>query len=277
MSELPDPVARLCARLGHIEGVEAVTIGGSRATGTADDSSDWDIGVYYRGAVDLSVLARYGEVHPPGSWGRIMNGGAWLSLEGTKVDVLLRDLDVALSWTDQARLGVYELDALLGYLAGAPTYSLMAELALSRTVNGRLPAVGEYPDALAGRRPPLATARRLQSHPRTDAGRARRRRRHPRASRQGRHRDGARSGLPSPAVGAEREEARGADRASGLARQVRRRSRFHTRARRLGGRASRDYRPGVAVRASTTAVRCASGTSSGSTQPGATMSPTPSV
>lgn len=67
-----------------------------------------------------------------------MNGGAWLSLHGTKVDVLLRDLDVVLYWSGQARLGVYELDALLGYLAGAPTYSLMAELALNRTVNGPL-------------------------------------------------------------------------------------------------------------------------------------------
>jgi hypothetical protein len=63
--------------------------------------------------------------------------------------VLLRDLDVALYWTAQARLGIYEVDALLGYLAGAPTYSLMVELALNRTVHGRLPAVGEYPHALA--------------------------------------------------------------------------------------------------------------------------------
>jgi hypothetical protein len=78
-----------------------------------------------------------------------MNGGAWLSLQGTKVDVLLRGLDVALYWSSQARLGVYELDALLGYLAGGPTYSLMAELALNRTVNDHLPAVSEYPDALS--------------------------------------------------------------------------------------------------------------------------------
>ena len=82
-----------------------MTIGGSRATGTADQSSDWDVGVYYRAGIDLAPHARYGEVHPPGSWGRIMNGGAWLSVEGTKVDVLLRDLDVALHWAGQARRG----------------------------------------------------------------------------------------------------------------------------------------------------------------------------
>jgi hypothetical protein len=159
VNELPEPVAELCAMLGGIEGVEAVTIGGSRAAGTADEGSDWDLGVFYRGGIDLAPLARFGEVHPPGSWGRIMNGGAWLSLHGTKVDVLLRDLDVVLYWSGQARLGVYELDALLGYLAGAPTYSLMAELALNRTVNGHLPEVSEYPDALS-----QAGARRWPIH-----------------------------------------------------------------------------------------------------------------
>jgi hypothetical protein len=78
-------VADLCAALGAPAGIEAVTIGGSRAAGTADDASDWDLGLYYRGQVDLATLARYGEVHPPGSWGRIMNGGAWLTLQELKV------------------------------------------------------------------------------------------------------------------------------------------------------------------------------------------------
>ena len=88
--------AALCAVLARMKGVDAVAIGGSPAAGTADAESDWDLGVYYRGDIDLAPLAGYGEVHPPGSWGRIMNGGAWLSLGGMKVDVLLRDLDVAL-------------------------------------------------------------------------------------------------------------------------------------------------------------------------------------
>jgi len=149
MNEQPGPVVELCAVLARIKGVEAVAIGGSRAAGTADAESDWDLGVYYRGNIDLAPLASYGEVHLPGSWGRIMNGGAWLSLGGIKLDVLLRDLDVALYWTAEARQGVYEVDALVGYLAGAPTYALMAELALNRTVHGHLPVVGEYPEKLS--------------------------------------------------------------------------------------------------------------------------------
>jgi hypothetical protein len=142
-------VAELCRVLGAIGGVEAVTIGGSRAAGTADESSDWDIGLYYHGRPDWTALARYGDVHPPGSWGRIMNGGAWLTVDGLKVDVMLRDLDVVRYWAEAARQGRYEVDALLGYLAGAPTYSLSAELAVNRPVVGTLPAVDDYPEALA--------------------------------------------------------------------------------------------------------------------------------
>ena len=149
MIELPDAIARLCETFAASEGAQAITIGGSRATGTADATSDWDIGLYYRGRLDLDPLARYGEVHPPGAWGRIMNGGAWLSVEGLKVDVLLRDLDVEEHWTTQARQGLYEVDALLGYLAGIPTYTLMAERAVSKPVKGHLPPSGDYPPALA--------------------------------------------------------------------------------------------------------------------------------
>ena len=132
MNDLPRPVAELCAALGGQRGVPAVAPGGSRAAGTADAASDWDLGLYYRGAVDLTVLARHGQVHPPGSWGRLMNGGAWLTVDELKVDVMLRDLDVVRHWSAEAEQGRYEVDALLGSVAGAPTYSLMAELALSR-------------------------------------------------------------------------------------------------------------------------------------------------
>jgi len=49
VNDLPEPVAALCAVLGAEPGVLAVALGGSRAVGTAEESSDWDIGVYYRG------------------------------------------------------------------------------------------------------------------------------------------------------------------------------------------------------------------------------------
>ena len=146
---LPPAISKLADALATMPGAVAVVLGGSRAAGTASASSDWDLGVYYRGHLDTSALAPFGTVHPPGSWGRIMNGGAWLQIEGTKVDVLLRDLDVVDQWTERAREGEFEIDALLGYVAGVPTYSLMAERAVARVLHGDLPEVGGYPSRLA--------------------------------------------------------------------------------------------------------------------------------
>ena len=151
---LPPPVRELVQVLASLPGATAVALAGSRAVGDLDGGSDWDLTVYYRGPVELGALAAYGEVHPPGSWGRIMNGGAWLRVGDTEVDVILRDLDVALHWTRQAEAGVFELDALLGYLAGLPTYSLAAELSLGRVLAGELPVVGAVPPALVAAAPP---------------------------------------------------------------------------------------------------------------------------
>ena len=95
--------AELCAILGRIGGVEAATIGGARAAGTAGERSDWDVGVYYRVRIDLAPSLASERCTRSGPWGRIMNGGAWLSLEGTKVGVLLRDLDVTMYWSGRAR------------------------------------------------------------------------------------------------------------------------------------------------------------------------------
>ncbi len=68
--------------------------------------------------------------------------------------MILRDLDVALHWTRQAETGTFELDALLGYLAGIPTYSLAAELASGRLLAGELPEVGPMPPKLVEAAPP---------------------------------------------------------------------------------------------------------------------------
>ncbi len=154
MPELPLPVAGLVDVLAAMPGVRAVVLGGSRGLGAGDAASDWDLGVYYRGAIEPAALAAWGVVHPPGAWGRVMNGGAWLSIGGEKVDVLLRDLDVVEHWMQQAQAGTYDVDALLGYVAGVPTYSLCAELASCRLLRGEIPAVGQFPPRLVAVAPP---------------------------------------------------------------------------------------------------------------------------
>jgi len=146
---LPAPIQELVESLIDMPGACAIALGGSRAVGSMDAHSDWDLAVYYRGTLDTARLSERGTVHPPGAWGRIMNGGAWLVLDGTKVDVLLRNLDVVEHWSDRAETGHFEVDALLGYLAGCPTYSLRAELVLGRVLHGALPDKASYPKALA--------------------------------------------------------------------------------------------------------------------------------
>src|SRR5262249_47630171 len=101
------------------------------------------------GAIDTSALEARGTVHPPGAWGRIMNGGAWLTCAGMKVDVLLRDLNVVEHWSARAAEGQYEVDGLLGYLAGIPTCSLLAEHAIAGVRRGALPAAGSFLARLA--------------------------------------------------------------------------------------------------------------------------------
>lgn len=149
---LPPDIQTLVHTLATLPGAVAVALGGSRAThaadAVADAASDWDLAVYYQGGIGLQSLEAYGEVHPPGAWGRLMNGGAWLRVGDIHVDVILRDLDVAWHWTQEAMEGRFEIDALLGYIAGLPTYSLAAELASGRVLAGALPAVGSMPPKL---------------------------------------------------------------------------------------------------------------------------------
>jgi hypothetical protein len=132
----------LAERLAAIPGVVAVTLGGSRATGTAVEGSDWDFGLYYRGGLDpadITALGWPGRVFAPGEWGTIVNGGAWLTVDGAKVDLIYRDLDEVLRWTAAAGDGRFEIRREVGYVAGIATYILAGELALGRVLAGDLP------------------------------------------------------------------------------------------------------------------------------------------
>ena len=132
----------LAGQLAAIPGVVAVTLGGSRATGTAVEGSDWDFGLYYRDRLDpagITALGWPGQVFAPGEWGRIVNGGAWLTVDDTKVDLIYRDLGAVLYWTAAAADGRFEIHREVGYVAGIATYVLAGELALGRVLAGELP------------------------------------------------------------------------------------------------------------------------------------------
>jgi predicted nucleotidyltransferase len=99
-----DLAQNVAERLGQIDGVVAVVLGGSRARGTASPDSDYDLGIYYdpehRPSLDaLRALAQeLDDRHAPdlvtdyGGWGPWINGGGWLDIAGQRVDWLYRDL-----------------------------------------------------------------------------------------------------------------------------------------------------------------------------------------
>lgn len=141
---------RLAERLGQIPGVMAVALGGSRATGTHREDSDWDFGLYYRGTIDpddVRALGWPGQVFAPGEWGRLVNGGAWLEVDGERLDLIYRDLDQVLAWTADAEHGRFEIQREVGYVAGIATYVLAGELAVNEVLIGTLPRPS-FPDRL---------------------------------------------------------------------------------------------------------------------------------
>jgi predicted nucleotidyltransferase len=103
-SHAMDTAQRVADRLGQIDGVVAVVLGGSRARGTASPNSDIDLGIYYHPDQPpaLAALRRLAQElddrHAPdlvtdyGSWGPWINGGGWLDIAGQRVDWLYRDL-----------------------------------------------------------------------------------------------------------------------------------------------------------------------------------------
>ncbi len=145
-------VASLTEELGSLPGVVAVALGGSRAQRTHRDDSDWDFAVYYRDGFSPDALRAKGwegEVSEVGGWGGgVMNGGAWLTVDGRKVDVHYRDLGEVEHWCREAEAGRFRKELLLFYVAGIPTYVVMAELAINDVLAGTLPRV-EYPNALS--------------------------------------------------------------------------------------------------------------------------------
>ncbi|WP_250293507.1 nucleotidyltransferase domain-containing protein [Streptomyces atroolivaceus] len=139
----PSPaVTAMASRLVRLSGIEAVVLGGSRARGTHRPDSDWDLGVYYRGAPDLAALTAVAseiqgtpaDVAGPGGWGPWVNGGAWLTVDGVAVDWILRDLGrVETVWSD-CRAGHFEVGVQPGHPLGFWSPCYVGEVALGRVL-----------------------------------------------------------------------------------------------------------------------------------------------
>jgi len=150
-------------QIAAIGGVVGVVLGGSRARGTHRPDSDHDIGIYYRGELDIAALQALADevadeparLTPIGGWGPWVNGGGWLRIKGEKVDWIYRDLDrVRAIWAD-CRAGRYEIGFQVGHPLGFYSHAYAGELALCRVLADPTGELGElreqmrvYPPAL---------------------------------------------------------------------------------------------------------------------------------
>ncbi|PYE54840.1 nucleotidyltransferase domain-containing protein [Deinococcus yavapaiensis] len=166
MTDVTALAFRLADRLATVPGIVAVLLGGSRARGAARPDSDLDLGLYYEGPralnVDaLSALCRdvdEGAARPtvPGGWGPWVDGGAWLTVQGQRVDFIYRDLKRVTTSVEDALAGRVTLHAQVGHPHGIHGHHYAAELALGivlSDVDGRVDRlkslVKEYPPLLS--------------------------------------------------------------------------------------------------------------------------------
>jgi Nucleotidyltransferase domain len=165
MTEL-DFIGPIAARLMDIPGVQAVVLGGSRGRGAAPPDSDYDLGLYYErdqpfDLAALNALCRElddsgdAEATPPGGWGPWVDGGAWLTIRGQRVDFIYRELGRLQTSVEDALAGRVSLHAQTGHPHGIYGHHYAAELATCRVLidpDRRLDnlkvSLGAYPEAL---------------------------------------------------------------------------------------------------------------------------------
>lgn len=141
---------RVADALQSLPGVEAVALGGSRAERTHHPDSDWDLAVYYHDRFDpgsIRELGWPGQLTDLGGWGRIFNGGGKLMVDDRLIDIHYRDLGLIDQIHDDACRGEFTIEPLLFHQAGLPSYILLAELGINKTLRGDLPQ-WDYPQAL---------------------------------------------------------------------------------------------------------------------------------
>lgn len=151
-------IDRITRALGGIRGIDAIVLGGSRATGSAGAASDIDIGIYYSAGLDMDMLreraAAIDDLHRPdcmtaiGEWGPWINGGGWLTVDGMPVDLLLRNTERVESCVDDCINGRITIDYQCGHPFGFVNSIYMGEVALCRELYSGSDALARLKDRL---------------------------------------------------------------------------------------------------------------------------------
>ena len=141
-------LTKITATLKSCPGVEAVVLGGSRATGTAGVNSDIDIGIYYnRSLLDYASLNaaaaglddkhRTGLICREGEWGSWVNFGGWLQMEGIPVDLIFRDAARVQSIVEETEAGKFSINYQTGHPHAFISAMYRGELASCRVLYAR--------------------------------------------------------------------------------------------------------------------------------------------
>lgn len=91
-------------KLKSVQGLQAIVLGGSWASGTQRPDSDIDLGLYYAAdnPLDIQHIKRIASelndlpnpvITDLGSRGPWVNGGAWLTIQSQHADFLYRDIN----------------------------------------------------------------------------------------------------------------------------------------------------------------------------------------
>lgn len=168
---LDDPLlTRLTSVLAQVPGVQAIVLGGSRARGNAHPTSDYDIGLYCSnaGPLDtdrlLTVVKEIADdpgattVTAVGEWGQWIVGGAWLSVDGRKVDLLYRNADAVEVVMESCCAGLVTMDYQPGHPHGFCSAIWMGEIAYCQPLHDPNGLVARLKSIALPYPPPLRAA-----------------------------------------------------------------------------------------------------------------------
>lgn len=156
----------LIARLKDVKNLSAIVLGGSHASGSQRPDSDIDIGLYYHTHTPLdckqlrAIATALNDTPTPtvtnlGGWGRWVNGGAWLTIQGQRVDFLYRDIEFVSSTLDECNAGTLRSDYWQQPAYGFHNYIYCTETRICRAlydpnhiIEGLKAKVAHYPPKL---------------------------------------------------------------------------------------------------------------------------------
>jgi predicted nucleotidyltransferase len=111
----------LTTELKQVDGVKAIVLGGSYATGMATENSDLDIGIYYYedNPFDVEKIKNIAKTFSVSEqptvtgfyeWGAWVNGGAWINTTIGEVDFIYKNIDQISKTIENAKNGIWEND-----------------------------------------------------------------------------------------------------------------------------------------------------------------------